>query len=146
MFYPPPPSTVRLFHIPYLLPNPYLHLDVPISHPTWPLNSVGPPVSWGLGASSRNDPVVLYCICVGGLLSAAVCCLFGGPVFERFWEVQINWDCWSSYRIVVLRSFFQLSLVQQQGMFSTASVHWLGANMCNWLFQLLFGSSRVRSC
>jgi hypothetical protein len=26
---------------------------------------------------------VYYCICVGGLISAGVCCLVGGPVFER---------------------------------------------------------------
>jgi hypothetical protein len=31
----------------------------------------------------NTDPEVLYCMCVGGLLSAGVCCLFGGPVFER---------------------------------------------------------------
>jgi hypothetical protein len=26
---------------------------------------------------------ILYCMYVGGLISASVCCLFGGPVFER---------------------------------------------------------------
>ena len=31
----------------------------------------------------NTDPAVLYCMCVGGLISAGVCCLFGGPVFER---------------------------------------------------------------
>jgi hypothetical protein len=30
------------------------------------------------------DLEVLYCICVGGLISAGVCCLFGAPVFERY--------------------------------------------------------------
>ena len=29
------------------------------------------------------DLDVLYCMCVGDLLSAGVCCLLGGPVFER---------------------------------------------------------------
>jgi hypothetical protein len=29
------------------------------------------------------DLAVLYCMCVGGLISDGVCCLFGGPVFER---------------------------------------------------------------
>jgi hypothetical protein len=27
----------------------------PLPHPTWPLNSLGPPVSWGLGASSLSE-------------------------------------------------------------------------------------------
>jgi hypothetical protein len=29
------------------------------------------------------NPAVLCCICVGGLISAGVCCLVGGPVSER---------------------------------------------------------------
>jgi hypothetical protein len=29
------------------------------------------------------DPAVLCCTCVGGLIRAGVCCLFGGPVIER---------------------------------------------------------------
>jgi hypothetical protein len=40
--------------------------------------------------------------------------------------VQINWDCWSSYRIALLLSSFVPSLIQQKG--SAASVHWLGAD------------------
>jgi len=32
----------------------------------------------------NTDPEVLYCMCVGGLISAGICCLFGGSVFERF--------------------------------------------------------------
>jgi hypothetical protein len=32
----------------------------------------------------NTDPEVLYCMGVGGFISAGVCCLFGGPVFERF--------------------------------------------------------------
>jgi hypothetical protein len=66
--------------------------------------------------------------------------------WSRDWEilkVHMNWDCWSSYRIALLLSFFHPSLIQQQG--SAASVHWLGANICIWLFQLLVGSSRVQS-
>jgi hypothetical protein len=44
-------------------------------------------------------------------------------LWSSVWEisgVQNNWDFWSSYRIVLL-SFFQPSLIQQQG--SAASVH-----------------------
>jgi hypothetical protein len=33
----------------------------------------------------NRDPGVLYCICVWGLISAVVCCLFGGPVFDSSW-------------------------------------------------------------
>jgi hypothetical protein len=84
--FPPTPPTLQLLHIPHLLPIlPRLHVDGPASHRTWPLNSLGPPVSWGLGASSLNQhrpgsPL----LCVGGLISAGVCCLVGGPVSERF--------------------------------------------------------------
>jgi hypothetical protein len=31
----------------------------------------------------NTDPDVLYCMCVGGLISSGICCLFGGPVFEK---------------------------------------------------------------
>jgi hypothetical protein len=31
----------------------------------------------------NTDPEVLHCMYVGGLISAGVCCLVGGPVFER---------------------------------------------------------------
>ncbi|EDL36963.1 mCG1051106 [Mus musculus] len=31
----------------------------------------------------NTDLEVLYCMCVEGLISAGVCCLFGDPVFER---------------------------------------------------------------
>jgi hypothetical protein len=60
-------------------------VDAPNPHPTWPLNSLGPPVSWGLGVSSLNEhrpgsPLLYVC---WGLISAGVCCLFDGPVFER---------------------------------------------------------------
>ena len=33
--------------------------------------------------SLNTDTAVLYCICVGGLISVGVCCLSGGPVFVR---------------------------------------------------------------
>ena len=58
--------------------------------------------------------------------------------WSSVWEmsgIQINWGCLSSYRIALLLSFFQPSLTQQQG--SAASVYWLSADICIWLFQLL---------
>jgi hypothetical protein len=145
------------FYTPYFIPSPppppfdcstshtsslplCLLVDVPTLQPLWPLNSLGPPVSWELGASFLNEyrprSTRLH-VCWGGLMSAGVYCLLGGP------EVQINWECWSSYRITLLLSFFQPSLIQQQG--SAASVHWMGANICIWLFQLLVGSFRRQS-
>jgi hypothetical protein len=80
---PPPWSALRLFHIPDLLPTLLSSLGCPQHSPPDLLNSLGPSVSWGLGESSLNtDPEVLCFIRVGGLISAGVCCLFGGPVFE----------------------------------------------------------------
>ena len=52
-------STIRLFHIPYLLFVPLSPQDVPSTptfHPTRPLNTLEPPVSWGLVTSSLKDP------------------------------------------------------------------------------------------
>jgi hypothetical protein len=115
-------------------------VDVPIPHPTSPLNSLWPPVSWGLGASSLNEyrpsSPLLY-VCWGPHISWCMLPVWWSNVWEILEGVQINWDCWSSYRIVLLFSFFQPSLIQQQG--SAASVHWLGANIYIWLFQLLVG-------
>jgi hypothetical protein len=65
--------------------------------------------------------------------------------WSSVWEipgVQINWYCWSSSRIALLLSFFQPSLLQQQG--SAASVYWLGANQCFWHVQLLVGTLGVQ--
>jgi hypothetical protein len=36
------------------------------------------------------DLEVLYCMCVRGLISAGVCCLFGGPVFEISWGSRLT--------------------------------------------------------
>jgi hypothetical protein len=101
-------------HIPYSLPPP-----TPIStrissppnpHTTRPPHSLGPPVSWGLGTSSltksRTGNPLLY-MCWG--LHINWCMLPGW--WPSVWEtsgVQISWDCWSSYRVTLLLSFFQL--------------------------------------
>jgi hypothetical protein len=118
-----------------------LHLDDPSSDPTWLLNSLGPPVSSGLGASSLNEhrprSSLLY-ICWGPHISWYMLSVW----WSSFWEiagVQITWDCLSSNRIALLLSFFQPSLIQQEG--SAASVNWLGANICIWLFNCLLGLS-----
>jgi hypothetical protein len=113
---------------------------LPHPHPTRLLNSLGPPVSWRLGSSSLTKPrpgsLLLY-MCWGPHISR---CMLPGWCFS-VWEisgVQVNWDLWSSYRVVLLLSFLQLSLIQPWGL--AASVHWLGANFCIRLYQLLVGS------
>jgi hypothetical protein len=120
-----------------------LQLDAPTLHP--PLNSLGTPVSWDLvrciipewtqTPKSSN-------VCVGGLISAGdVACLV-----VQFWKisgVQISCDYWFFYRIALLLSFLEPSLIHQQ--WSAASVYSLGENICIWLFQLLGESSRVCS-
>jgi hypothetical protein len=73
-----PPSTLLLLSP--LVPPPQfsLHVNVPIPHGTWPLNSLGFPVSWGFGASCEWTQIrPSSAVCVGGLISAGVCCLFG---------------------------------------------------------------------
>ena len=139
IFY-PPPSTLWLVHIPHLHSSPpCLNMDATTLHPTWLLRSLGLPISWGLRASSLNEhkprSPLLY-VCWGPHISCYILPVWWSSVWEIL-GVQINWHCWSSYRIAFLLSFFQPSLIQQQG--SAASVHWLGANICIWLFQLFFG-------
>ena len=121
-------------------PPPVSMCKPPPPNPTWTLNSLGPPVSWRLGASSlsehRPGSHLLY-VCWGPHISW--CMLPGWS--SSVWEIsgaQINWDWWSSYRITLLLSFFHPSLIQQQG--SDDFDHWLGANICVWLFQLLVES------
>jgi hypothetical protein len=75
----PSQSTLWQFHIPYLLPGPCLHEDVPTPYPIWPLNSLGPPVSWRLRASSLiehspSSPLLYIC---------------GGPHIS--WHMLPNW-------------------------------------------------------
>jgi hypothetical protein len=120
-----------MFHIQYLLsthlsppecPQPPLHLTSKLPRAS-SLLRVRYTICEGTQICNSSTACVF-----GGLISAGVCCLFGGPVFERSrGRGQINWDCWSFYRTVLL-SFFMPSLIQQQG--SAASVHWLGTNIC----------------
>jgi hypothetical protein len=80
-----------------------------LPHPTWPQNSLGPPVSWGLGASSLNEhrpwSPLLY-VCWGPHISWCMLSVW----WSNAWKisgVQINRESWSSYRIALL-SVFQL--------------------------------------
>jgi hypothetical protein len=48
-----PPSDCFTFYTSFL--SPCLNVDVPSPYSTWPLNSLGPPVSWELDALSLNE-------------------------------------------------------------------------------------------
>jgi hypothetical protein len=95
------------------------------------------------GIFSDPDPAVLWCICVGGLISAGVCCLVDDPVFERpqwFRLIETAGPPTGSPSSSASSSF---SLIQPQG--SAASVRWLGVNISLWLFQLLVQYFRGQS-
>ena len=106
-------STLWQFHIPYLLPAPLSPggCPPPYPHSTRPLNSLEIPVSWGVVASSLTKlrPVVLCCICVGGLISASICCLVGSPVFERSQGFRLIETADPPTGFALLHSFFHLS-------------------------------------
>jgi hypothetical protein len=80
------------------------------------LFNVRPPVSWGFGASSLNEhrprSSLLY-VCWGPHISWCMLSVWWSSVWEIS-GIHINWDCWSAYRIALF-SFFQPSLIQQQG-------------------------------
>jgi hypothetical protein len=102
--------------VPHPIPPTCLHMDVSTPHPTWLLKSLGLPVSFGLGASSLNEHrpgSPLQYMCWGPHISWCMLPVWWSSVWEIS-VVQINWDCWSSYRITLL-SFFHPSLIQQQG-------------------------------
>jgi hypothetical protein len=91
-------------------PPPCLFKDVPmLLHPTRVLNSLGPPVSWGLGASSLTEPrpcsPLLY-MCWEPNNSWCILTCWWSSVWEIS-GVQINWDGWSCYRVTLLLSFSQ---------------------------------------
>ena len=118
-----------------------LYLDSPIPlH----LTSKLPGTSSLLRASSLNEhrpsSHLLY-VCWWSHIRWCILPVWWSSVWEIL-GVQNNWHCWSSYRIALLLSFFQPSLIQQQ--VSAASVHWLVAIACIWLFQLLDRSYRVQ--
>jgi hypothetical protein len=128
-------------------PPPLPHVSTWMSPPPTPpdLQTPWPPVSWGLGALSqlehRPRSPLLY-VCWGPHISW---CML--PVWRsNVWEI-------SGFQIETAglptglpssSASSSLSLIQQQG--AAASVHWLGANNCIWLFQLLVGSSGVWPC
>jgi hypothetical protein len=121
-------------------------LDVPNPHPTWSLNFLGPPSSLlrvrCIILNEHRPSSPLLHVCWG--LHITLCMLFGGPVFERSGGSILIENADPPTGSPTSSASFSLSLIQQQG--SAASVHWLGATICLWLFQLLIGSSRLLSC
>jgi hypothetical protein len=74
----------------------------------------------------------------------SVCFLFSGPVFERSWGFRLIETAGPPTGSPSSSTSFSLSLIQPQGW--AASVHWLSATICLWLFQLFVGSSGMWSC
>ena len=116
---------------PIPLPCPLSPCGCPPSYTTRPLNSLGPPVSRGLGASSQIEPrpasPLLY-MCWGPHISC-VCCLVGGPVFERSRGSRlIETVAPPTGSPSSSSASFSFSLSRPQG--SAASLHWLGINIC----------------
>ena len=58
---------------------------------------------------------------------AGVCCLVGGPVSERCWGSRLIETAGLPAGLASSSASYSFSLIQSQG--STASVHWLGANV-----------------
>jgi hypothetical protein len=119
-------------------------MDVPTTHllPTKPLNSLEPPASWGLGASSltetRPSCPLLY-MCWGPHISWYMLPGWRSSVWEIL-GFQDNWDCWSCYRVVLLLLFFQPFPSSTTGFSSFCPL--VG---CIWLFQLLVEYSEAWS-
>lgn len=97
----------------YLLIVPILYLfpAMPPSpwgcpHPTHTnrtLNSLGPPVSWVLGAFSLTEPgpsSPLQYMCRELHISWCMLLSWWSSVLE-ITEIQLDWDCWSSYMIII---------------------------------------------
>jgi hypothetical protein len=116
--YPDPPSNCSTSHT-SSPSTPCLHVDARTPHPTSKLP----------GASILLRVRYIISVWTQTQKSSTVCVLGASYqlVYSVWWSsvwkilgVQINWDCWSSYRIALL-SFFQPSLIQQQE--SVSSVH-----------------------
>ena len=120
-------STLWLFHIPYLL-TPSL-MVVPFLPPSTltpprPHYSLEFPVSWGLGASSLTESrpgSPLLHLCWGPHISL---CMLPGWWLSA-WEIpglQVNWDCWSSCRVTLLFSIFQVFANSTSGVTSLCTL------------------------
>jgi len=130
------------FYPPLTVPHPITILPIsmrmsppPSPNPTSLTHSLGPQVSLGLGASSltdsRSGSPLLY-MCWGLHISWGMLPGWWLSVWELS-GVQVSWDCWSSYRVTPLFSFFQLFPNSTTGVISFCP-------LVGWLFELLVGS------
>jgi hypothetical protein len=126
-----------MYHSPHLTPIFMRMSPLPTSHPNRPPHSLGSQVFWGLDESSLTEfrPAVLCWIYVRGLISAGICCLTDGPVFEiSQWSSLIETagpptelPCSTASSTTGVTSFCPL------------------VNIYMWLFQLCFGPIREQS-
>jgi hypothetical protein len=82
-------------------------------------------------ASSLNEHrpgSVLCCICVRDFISDGVCCLVGGPVFEKSQGFRLIETAGPPTGPPSSSASSSFSLIQP--LESEASIHWLGANIC----------------
>ena len=105
----PPQYTLQMFHFLYLHPTLCLHENVPTPYPMIPLNSLGTLVSLELSATCLTEPrpsIPLLYICWRRHISWCMLPSWWSSVCETL-EIQVNCDCWSSYRLTLLLSIFQ---------------------------------------
>jgi len=74
------------------------------------------------------DPGVLCGVCVGGLISAAACCLVSDPVSERSQGSRIIETAGPPSGLSSSSASSSFFLIQLEE--SAASVHWLGVHIC----------------
>jgi hypothetical protein len=75
------------------------------------------------------DLEVLYCMCVGGLISAGVCYLFGGPVFERSRRSRLIKTAGPPIGLPFSSASFSLPYFNNRDQM-LLSVGWVDANIC----------------
>jgi hypothetical protein len=85
----------------------------------------------------------LMYMCWGNLISTDLCCLVGGPVFERYKGSRLIETASFPTELPSSSASSSFFIIQLQG--SAASFHCLDKNIIIWLFQLLLGSSRGQS-
>ena len=72
----------------------------------------------------NTDLAVIYYMCVGGLISAGVYCLVGGPVFERSQESRLIENAGPPTRLPSSSASSSFLLIQSQGQ-ELLSIGWV---------------------
>ena len=128
-------------------PN-YLQEDVPtlqlLPHQNFPLPGASSLMGWVPLLSLRPVQAVLCCIYDGGLTSAGISYLVGGWVSERFWWFNSVKTEGLPMGLPSSSASSSFSPVEPWG--SLASLHWLGASICTWIFDLHVRTRRGQPC